>query len=402
MARPRKPKYEYVAKLGRYRKRIKDADGKYVALYGTTPEELTAKIQEAERQIEEANYNREHPTLEAYADKWLAMHAPSVREGTLADYRYIVNHYIKATLGPKRLSEITQDDVKLALLAAADKSESVHRKTVMLFKQIFDSAVDNGDIPVSPCRKLGRGGKAAKEKHALTDEQAATLLDAVRTAKTDAYVFCMVGLYSGCRREEIMALEWDNVILDGDAPHIRVRKALRWVKNRPVITDQLKSKAAQRDIPLPPQLVSCLREHKEKSNSKYVFSGSTGEPKTECQFSHMWRSVTTRMVKPHTYTKYLKNGEKVKVTISPEKGEKAQKRNYCYTIDFDVSPHILRHTYITNLLLAGVDVKTVQYLAGHEHAKITLDIYSHLTYNKPEDIIDKVNSAFGIKSEVKK
>lgn len=402
MARPRKPKYEYVEKLGRYRKRIKDADGKYVALYGTSPEELTAKIEEAQRQIEEANYNREHPTLEAYADKWLAMHAPSVREGTLADYRYIVNHYIKATLGHKRLSEITQDDVKLALLAAADKSESVHRKTVMLFKQIFDSAVDNGDIPVSPCRKLGRGGKAAKEKHALTDEQAATLLDAVRTAKTDAYVFCMVGLYSGCRREEIMALEWDNVILDGDAPHIRVRKALRWVKNRPVITDQLKSKAAQRDIPLPPQLVSCLREHKEKSNSKYVFSGNTGEPKTECQFSHMWRSVTTRMVKPHTYTKYLKNGEKVKVTISPEKGEKAQKRNYCYTIDFDVSPHILRHTYITNLLLAGVDVKTVQYLAGHEHAKITLDIYSHLTYNKPEDIIDKVNSAFGIKSEVKK
>lgn len=401
MPRPKKPKYEYVEKLGRYRKRIKDADGKYVALYGTTPEELTAKIQEAERQIEEANYNREHPTLEAYADKWLAMHAPSVREGTLADYRYIVNHYIKATLGSKRLSEITQDDVKLALLAASDKSESVHRKTVMLFKQIFDSAVDNGDLTASPCRKLGRGGKAAKEKHALTDEQVQVLLDAVRPATTDAYVFCMVGLYTGCRREEIMALEWDNVILDGDAPHVRVRKALRWVKNRPVVSDELKSKAARRDIPLPPQLVSCLAEHKAKSNSRYVFAGVDGGPKTESQFAHMWRTVVTRQVKPHTYTKYLKNGEKVTVTISPKKGEKAKCRKYCYTIDFDVSPHILRHTYITNLLLAGVDVKTVQYLAGHEHAKITLDIYSHLTYNKPEDIIDKVNSAFGVKNEVK-
>lgn len=50
--------------------------------------------------------------------------------------------------------------------------------------------------------------------------------------------------------------------------------------------------------------------------------------------------------------------------------------------------------YITNLLLGGVDIKTVQYLAGHERATITLDIYAHLTYNCPEDILVKVNSAF--------
>nr|WP_242958805.1 tyrosine-type recombinase/integrase [Flavonifractor sp. An112] len=59
-----------------------------------------------------------------------------------------------------------------------------------------------------------------------------------------------------------------------------------------------------------------------------------------------------------------------------------------------VTPHILRHTYITNLLLRGVDIKTVQYLAGHERAKITLDIYAHLTYNRPEEIIEKINMAF--------
>ena len=65
-----------------------------------------------------------------------------------------------------------------------------------------------------------------------------------------------------------------------------------------------------------------------------------------------------------------------------------------YTIDFEVTPHQLRHTYITNLLLAGVDVKTVQVLAGHEHARITLDIYAHLTYNQPKDLIAKVRQAF--------
>ena len=47
-----------------------------------------------------------------------------------------------------------------------------------------------------------------------------------------------------------------------------------------------------------------------------------------------------------------------------------------YTLDFDVTPHQLRHTYITNLLYAGVDPKTVQYLAGHENSKTTMDIYA--------------------------
>lgn len=76
-------------------------------------------------------------------------------------------------------------------------------------------------------------------------------------------------------------------------------------------------------------------------------------------------------------------------------GEKAAHNNtVVYSIDFHVTPHQLRHTYITNLLLAGVDVKTVQVLAGHEHAKITLDIYTHLTYNQPKGLIAKVNQAF--------
>lgn len=42
-----------------------------------------------------------------------------------------------------------------------------------------------------------------------------------------------------------------------------------------------------------------------------------------------------------------------------------------------------------------VDIKTVQYLAGHEKSKTTLDIYAHLAYNKPEDTITKVRKAFG-------
>lgn len=65
-----------------------------------------------------------------------------------------------------------------------------------------------------------------------------------------------------------------------------------------------------------------------------------------------------------------------------------------HSLDFDVTPHLLRHTYITNLLYAGVDPKTVQYLAGHENSKTTMDIYARVKYNKPEQLFDVVNSAF--------
>ena len=53
-----------------------------------------------------------------------------------------------------------------------------------------------------------------------------------------------------------------------------------------------------------------------------------------------------------------------------------------------------RHTYITNLLYAGVDPKTVQYLAGHENSKTTMDIYAKVKYNKPEELFGVVNGAF--------
>ncbi len=52
MARPKKPKYEYVEKLNLFRKRVKDIHGKYVAVYGRTPDELTEKLLEFNKQQE--------------------------------------------------------------------------------------------------------------------------------------------------------------------------------------------------------------------------------------------------------------------------------------------------------------------------------------------------------------
>ncbi len=46
-------------------------------------------------------------------------------------------------------------------------------------------------------------------------------------------------------------------------------------------------------------------------------------------------------------------------------------------LDFKVHPHQLRHTCITRWIESGMDLKEVQYLAGHATADITMNIYAH-------------------------
>ena len=393
MARPKKPTYGFVASRGEYRKRIKGPDGRRISLYAKTPEELTEKIATVQREIEEDTYHRDNPTVEEYATKWLAMHGSHVRTTTLVDYTSKVKIYIIEPLGKKYMAEVTPDDVKMAINKAATQSYSIYRSVQMLYKMIFGSALESHIIDESPCKNLNpRGGKTPKEKKALTDEQVTTLLDAVRGLPP--YPFIMLCLYSGLRREEALALQWDSVFLEGDAPHITVCRAWHTEHNRPVILTDLKTKAAKRTIPIPPQLVECLKAVKEKSASDFVIANRDGGALSETQWRRVWGYVRTRTVRERTYYRYV-NGQKIPHTVTPVLGERAaHNNNVVYSIDFEVTPHQLRHTYITNLLLAGVDVKTVQVLAGHEHAKITLDIYAHLTYNQPKDLISKVNQAF--------
>lgn len=394
MPRQKKPKYEYVEKLGRYRKRVKDADGKYVAIYGVTPEELEERVREAQELISTASYHRENPLVKEYAEKWLTMHSAHVRTTTMTDYTSCVKIYIIGTIGNMYMADVRPDDVKLAIVEASKKSTSIYRKTQMLFKMIFQSAVDSGIIGKNPCENLNpKGGIEAKEKTALTDKQMNTLLESVKGLPVETFV--MLGLYAGLRREESLGLKWENVFLETDAPHISVQTAWHTEHNRPVITTNLKTRAARRNIPIPKLLLDHLAEKKIVATSEFVIANSEGGPLSETQWQRLWKYVVTRTTKERTYTRYKKDGTKEVHTVAPVLGEKAPHNgNVVYTMDFVPTPHQLRHTYITNLLLAGVDVKTVQYLAGHEHAKITLDIYAHLTYNRPEDLKQKIDLAF--------
>ena len=376
-----------------YRTRIQDADGKLVALYARTPEELYDKELEALEQIDNATFRRKSPTVAEYCEKWLLMQSVHIRATTLTDYTSKIQRHIIKELGQKRMADVTLDDIQLALVPVSQKSASVYKSVVILYKSIFRAAKESHVIDENPTIYLdSKGGVPQEERQALTDEQAERLLDAIRGLPP--YVFVMIGLYAGLRREEILALQWDSVYLDTDTPYLTVRRAWHTEHNRPVILTELKTKAAERNIPLPVCLAECLKAAKATSTSDYVVANRDGEPLSYTQFKRLWQYIVTRTVKERSYYRY-EDGKRIKHTVTPVLGEKAAHNGrVVYSLDFEVTPHQLRHTYITNLIHSSVDPKTVQYLAGHESSKITMDIYAKVKYNRPDQLVRTMGSAF--------
>ena len=57
-----------------------------------------------------------------------------------------------------------------------------------------------------------------------------------------------------------------------------------------------------------------------------------------------------------------------------------------------ISPHVLRHTFCTNMINMGMKPKNVQYLMGHSSVTITLDIY---TDSSPSEAHEEMLSLLG-------
>jgi len=364
----------YNEKTKLYRKRLKDASGKYISIYDRSKSELEKKYKQAQKDIE-LNINiKDNITFAEYAKRWYALNTNGLSFARQKDYRMSINKHIAPKIGHMQIKDIQPDDLKQILFDMKDMSKSAQSKVVISLKKIFAAAKENKLILDSPCLSLKAGGYKPDEKIPLNNKQAETLLEAAK--ETSAYTFIMLGLYTGMRCEEILGLCWDCVFLN-DTPYISVSRALTFKDNSiPIVSDKLKSKAAYRNIPIPKILVEYLKEITH--NSDFVICNAKGDKYSYNSFRNMWRLIDRRKVQGNekigSYSKYSPHVKR--------------------TIDFHVTPHILRHTYITNLILAGVNIKVVQYLAGHSDIKTTLNIYTHVIENTPKNLIGDIEKAF--------
>ena len=381
---PRKAQTKHGPEGRYYRKRLPKPGGGWVDVYGKTLTELSEKV--TLKQNELAATAAPAPSelyVFEYAAAFYARRAPHLSEDRRKIYQYQINKVICPVIGAKPIKDVTSDDLEDVLATRAKLSRRSQKDTVQILKQIFAAATKADAIAKDPSLDLEAHGKPAPKKHALTEAQETQLLAAVKGLKVEPFV--MLGLYTGMRRGEICGLRWDCVDLNEKTPCVHVRRACRWPdKVRPVVSDELKSDAARRTIPIPQTLrdyLQALRDvqtgTEEQIARRYVFCSDDGSPVSYSTLRRRWDCVRRRST-----------------ASGRELGEKIRNRRIWITLDFTPTPHLLRHTYITRLILGGADLKRVQYLAGHADSKITLEIYTSLQRNAPEDMIDKIWEIF--------
>lgn len=381
---PKKPQRKYGPDGQYYRKLLKGPEGKYVAVYGRTLAELAEKVTLKQNELAAAS---DLPAKELYffeyAAGFYARRAPHLSEERRKLYQHQINKVICPVIGGKLVREITPDDLEAVVATRAHLSRRSQADTVQILKQICAAATRSDAMPKDPSLDLKPGGKPPKKKQALTEAQERQLLQAVKGLRVEPMV--MLGLYTGMRRGEICGLKWDCVQLDGKAPRVTVRRACHWPqKTAGKISEDLKSAAAAREIPIPPQLVDYLREIYKalpgtdaQKARRCVYGNDDGSPVSYSTLRRRWETIKTRST-----------------SSGRELGAKIRNRRIWISLDFYPTPHLLRHTYITRLILGGMDLKRVQYLAGHEDPELTLRIYTSLQKAAPEDLIEDIWAVF--------
>ena len=378
----RRPEFYYDEKTGYYRKRLKLADGTWKDVRAKSKEELRSKLYELETAQRMGLILDDKTTVAELLAQWYLNRKDGLSFSRQRDFANAINTHICPVMGAMQVRKVKPEDCQRVMARLAGKSKSLQSKVLCVMKMSFDCAVDNGLILRSPAAKIKAGGTEAKEKVPLTPEQCAALEKA--TEGTRAHLFILLGLYTGLRREEICGLRWCDVDLNETAPHLTVNNAVRFENGKGIFPSPLKTKAAHRTIPLPAKLANALREAKATTTSVFVISSRDGSNASLQTVRNLMKIVDRRSVS------------------SKDETPNPRGPQIPHTLDFSITPHILRHTYITRLCQSGLDIKKIQYLAGHSDITVTLGIYSHVVGNSPGELIDYIEHAFAQKEPPKK
>lgn len=347
----------------RYGTHVTTHTGKRVYLSGGSRKELNDKVAQARVELGVGVDISNATTFRQYAEVWRKSYKlGKIRENSLATLDTNLYSHVIPFFADRKLRDIKQLDIQLFLGSISQYSKSTQDKCFQIVKSILRSAAENGYIMRSPVTSTDKtGGAAAEEEEPLTPEQCRALLAAV--SGTRAYLFCLLALTCGLRRSEILGLMWGDVDLQAGKLTVRHTKVFPGQANDAPVLEMTKTDASQRTLPLPTITTAALAAEKARSKSPYVLSMRDGKSLTRSSYRGLWATVERR-----TATADRSVGEQ----FASCKGG-----TITVNLDFTCHPHQLRHTCITNWFEQGLDLKQVQYLAGHSTPTMTLRIYTH-------------------------
>jgi integrase len=294
--------------------------------------------------------------------KWIDDAEHRLEPATVESYRQHLTDHIVPYLGAVKLSQLSVPAVRefMDRLRRDGRSPAMVKRVVGDLGSILADAQGRGLVAQNVVRSLSRRRERQAERRHKTKLKVG--VDLPSPAEIKAIVAHLQGrwrpllftaIFAGLRASEIRGLRWSDIDLKRGELHVRQRADKFKAIGKP------KSAAGERTIPMPPILVSTLREWKlacPKSELGLVFPTGAGGVEYHS-------NIVTRGLAP--------------VQIAAGVVTKAGEAKY-------TGLHSLRHFYASWCINRredgglGLPLKVVQHRLGHSTIQMTADVYGHL------------------------
>ena len=294
---------------------------------------------------------------------------PTIRPSSQRIYEGYLRLYIKPKLGNIPLDKLTTNDIQqfCAWMKSDDHmgggsiADSQIRNCFSLCHRALEKARTEHLIPRDPTDGCKLSPVRYEEMKILSRESMQKLL--IQAREENYYELFLLELATGLRLGEIAALQWDDLNLE--TGELQINKQVVAVKGKLTVSPP-KTKAAVRTLILPPPVLKVMLEYRARVDSRWMFPSSKKEdapmrPSSIHQRLH----------------RILGHAE-------------------CDRVRF----HDLRHTFATNALAYGMDIKTLSTILGHVSCATTLNTYSHITDEMRQQAAVKIDQGIA-KAEIK-
>lgn len=362
-------------KDGRYQFRYTDISGKRRTIYASDLQELRAKEKEIQRELDAGiDYSQGEITVIELVERYISL-KQGMRHATKVGYNFVLNLLKKEEFGFRRINTIKPSDAKIWLLKL--RNDGRRSSTISSIRGIlhpaFQLAVDEDAIRKNPFSfpLAGVITNDSVKRVALTPQQQKVFMEFIHE---DPHYSCYydefnVLLHTGMRVSEFCGITLSD--LDFQNRKIRVEKQLVKETGGLYHVEKTKTASGVRFLPMTDEVcesLKCIIQNRQKPQHEIIVDGYTG------------------------FLLLDKNGNP-KVALHLEHHMQWAMKKYRRTHDYPlptITPHVLRHTYCTNLANLGIGIKDLQYLMGHSDAGVTMNVYTHASYDHAEESLRKI------------
>lgn len=373
-------------KSGLYRTKVKigvKPDGTDLVKYisGRTKTELEAERRRVVEYFIEGNQTVSDRQFGLVAQEWFAALQRKVEreektEGTLDSYRTALNKDILPVFGDRNMRAISAMDLQAFVEKFAGMSQSKITYITATLDGVFNLACAQKILAKNPMDDVEKPkASPPEEKRALTEAERAAVISVAHQHPKGAYIACMY--YLGARPGEIRGLQWGD--FDWNKGLVHIQRDIDYKKKGENKVGGLKNAKSNRFVPVPDDLVEILLPLRCEDD-RFLFEGVRSG-------GHLAKSTADRL-----WIELMVECGMADPLPAGANGYRASDIRSQYKPV--ITPHCMRHNYVTMCWESGIDVYTASKLVGHKSIKTTMDIYTHLSERQMEKAIQDVANMF--------